>query len=268
MRYLRSLFMSIKFKGFLLTVLLFTCTSLVASPFNAPKYQGYVTDPTKVLSTSQKQTLEALSKKLEARTGAQVATAIIPEMGDSMTIEGFASQLFEKWGIGQKGKDNGVLFLISLKERKMRIEVGYGLEGLITDGKSGAILDEFVVPYFKAGRIQDGIISVHYALASVIADANDVQLIPQQTRQSRAATGHQGQQQSSPLQNMMVLIILGLVIFGMIKSPTFRAFMFGMIVASMFSRGRGSSSGHFGSGGGFGGFGGGMSGGGGASRGW
>jgi uncharacterized protein len=242
--------------------------SLYANTPTTLKQQGYITDYAQVLTIGQKQSLTRISTIIEQKTGAQLATLIIPEMGDNWTIEGYANQIFESWGIGQKGQDNGLLFLIALKEKKLRIEVGYGLEGHLPDGKAGEIRDQFILPHFKEGNIQKGIISGHFALASVIATAFNVQI----TQADIQPVSHQKRSQptqSSPFQNMMLLLIIGLIIIGMIKSPTFRAFMFGMLIASAFSRGgyRRSSMGHFG-GGGFGGFGGGLSGGGGASGGW
>ncbi|NQY74038.1 MAG: TPM domain-containing protein, partial [Candidatus Margulisbacteria bacterium] len=120
----------------LLTVFICVCNSVVALPFDAPKYQGFITDPGHILDLSQKQKLETLSQQIQLKTGAQVATAIVPEMGESWTIDEYANRLFEAWGIGQKGEDNGILFLIAIKEKKMRIEVGYGLEHIIPDGKA------------------------------------------------------------------------------------------------------------------------------------
>jgi len=242
----------------LLVGLIFVSSGLSAFP----QYQGYVTDPGGMLTAAQSQVLSAYSKQLEQKTGAQVATVILPEVGEDWTVDDYANQLFEAWGIGQKGKDNGVLFLVAVKERKMRIEVGYGLEHVIPDGKAGEILDTAVLPHFKSGNMYQGVLAGHLSLVSVVAEAYKIQLeTPVHVRSSA--------QKSSPASNFIMLLILGLVIFGMIKSPTFRAFMIGMMVASMFSRGgRRSGVGHFGGGGGFGGFGGGMSGGGGAGRGW
>jgi len=247
------------------------CSTLSATAFNAPTYQGYVTDPGRVLSVSQKQSLENLSGVIKRKTGAQVATAIIPKMGENWTIEEYANRLFEAWGIGQKGQDNGILFLVALKEKKLRIEVGYGLEEFIPDGKAGAIRDEFILPYFKEGRFQDGIVSGHFAIASIVAESFNVQLTASDVRPRGPSQGRRAEPvQMTSGQSIIMLLIMGLIILGMIKSPTFRAFMFGMLIASAFSRGgyRRSSMGHFGGGSGFGGFGGGLSGGGGASGGW
>lgn len=240
----------------------FICNTVCAESFNAPKYQGYVTDLGGVLSVSQKQSLEGYSKQLQIKTGIQVATVIIPELKDKWTVDEYANRLFEAWGVGQKGQDNGVLFVVALKEKKMRIEVGYGVEAVIPDGKAGAIMDTYIVPYFKEGHLQKGIVSGHLSLISVIAEASNVQITSSQSRETRVATREFTRGESL----LFWLVIMG-VVFGMIKSPGLRKFVYYFILMSLLRGGRGSGAGHFG-GSGFGGFGGGMSGGGGSSRGW
>jgi uncharacterized protein len=260
-----------KFKYFLKKTCVFTALFLgcfFLSGFKAPQNQGYVTDPAHVLTAQQKQVLEQVSYELEQKTGVQVATAILPTIGD-YTVEDYANRLFEAWGIGQKDKDNGLLFLIALKERKLRIEVGYGLEGILPDGKAGAIRDTVILPYFKVGDNAAGILAGHYALAATIAEALKVQLTP---IEQQAVATQSSSTQGAPSQGSQafVLLILAAIVVAMVVSPTFRGFMLGFVLASLLQggSGRSSHSGHFGGGGGFGGFGGGGSGGGGASGGW
>ena len=122
-------------------------TALVAAQ-NFPEYQGFVNDYAGLLSPAVKAKLEAQLTQLEKDTTAEVAVITIKSLeGDS--IEDYASRLFEKWGIGKKGVDNGVLFLVALDDHMMRIEVGYGLEPIITDGRAGRIRDNDVIPRFK-----------------------------------------------------------------------------------------------------------------------
>lgn len=255
-----------KFKGYVITGLL--ALSALISPLSAqtalPKTLGFVSDYAKVLTPAEVTMLNSQSSQLKQLTGAEVATLIVPEMGDDWTIEHYATEVFEKWGIGEAGKDNGVLFLIALNDRKIRIEVGYGLEGILPDGKTGRILDTYVLPKFKTGDVALGIQAGHIALTQVIAAANNVQLSA-----SPSASATPAATEASPAATVMILIFAGLFVFGLIKSPTFRHAVFALLIANALGGGRNrhGGGGHFG-GGGFGGFGGGMSGGGGSSRGW
>jgi uncharacterized protein len=121
-----------------------------------PSLTGYVNDNAELLSQQGKEELESKLAQLEKDTTAQVFIATIKSLeGDS--IEDYASRLFEQWKIGQKDKNNGVLFLVALDDRKMWIEVGYGLEPIITDGRAGRIRDEDVIPLFKKNDYEGGI---------------------------------------------------------------------------------------------------------------
>lgn len=254
-----------KFKGHII-VGFFTLLS-ISTPLCAktalPNTQGYVSDYARVLSPNEVSMLNAQSAQLKHLTGAEVATLIVNEMGDNWTIESYATAVFEKWKIGEVGKDNGVLLVMALQDRKIRIEVGYGLEGILPDGKTGKLLDTYVLPRFKTGDISTGIQAGHIALTQEIATAYNVQL-------SAPATGQTVQVEVlSTGGSIFVSLFLGLFIFGLIKSRTFRNIVLAMLITNILGGGRNHrGGGHFGGGGGFGGFGGGMSGGGGSSRGW
>jgi uncharacterized protein len=132
-------------------------TALVGAQ-NFPDYQGFVNDYAGLLTPQAKAQLDARLTQLEKDTGAEVAVVTVKSLeGDS--IEDYAVRLFEKWGIGKKGKDNGVLFLVALEDRKMRIEVGYGLEPVITDARAGRIRDDDVLPKFKKDDYEGGIVA-------------------------------------------------------------------------------------------------------------
>ncbi len=140
------------------------CLASLLTPFSVvmadgpalPDYQGYVNDYAGLLTSQARAELEAQLNQLQKDTTAEVAVVTIKSLeGDS--IEDYAVRLFEKWGIGKKGKDNGVLFLVALDDRKMRIEVGYGLEPVITDGRAGRIRDNDVIPRFKESDYEGGI---------------------------------------------------------------------------------------------------------------
>ena len=133
-----------------------------------PEHTGYVTDATNTLGDAARQRLVELIRRLHDRTAAQVAVAIVPTT-EGEAIDTYAAKLFEKWKVGTKGKDNGVLFVAAIKDRKMRIEVGYGLEGALPDGKTGEILRTVVRPRFQAGDMAGGVIGGVEAIVTVIA---------------------------------------------------------------------------------------------------
>ncbi len=139
-----------------LAVILLPAVSMPSWAQNFPQLTGYVNDSAGLLSDQGKTELEYRLAQLEKDTTAQVFVATVKSLeGDS--IEDYASRLFEKWKIGQKDKNNGVLFLVALDDRKMRIEVGYGLEPVITDGRAGRIRDNDVIPLFKNNDYEGGI---------------------------------------------------------------------------------------------------------------
>ncbi|MDD5226275.1 MAG: TPM domain-containing protein [Candidatus Omnitrophica bacterium] len=119
---------------------------------------GYVTDRAGLLSSSDKASLETVLRSFEEKTSNQVVVATFPSLeGDS--LEDFSMRLAEGWKAGQKRRDNGVIFLIFKNDRKIRIEVGYGLEGVLTDALSGQIISQVVAPYFRKGDYSAGIVA-------------------------------------------------------------------------------------------------------------
>ena len=117
-----------------------------------PDYSTMVNDFTGTLDSGWKSSIEELCIKVRNETGAEIGVAVISDL-QGITIEEYAVKLFEKWGVGKADKDNGVLLLVSMQERKVRIEVGYGLEGVITDLEAGNIINDIIVPRFKAKRL-------------------------------------------------------------------------------------------------------------------
>ncbi len=111
---------------------------------------GRVSDFAGVIPEAQEAQLAGLLEYISSSLDAEVAVATVASL-DGLDVDTYASQLFNQWGIGDRDKDNGVLFLIAPHDRKVRIEVGYGLEPVLTDGRCGRILDEHVLPAFKAG---------------------------------------------------------------------------------------------------------------------
>jgi uncharacterized protein len=123
-----------------------------------PRPDGYVTDRAGLLSPAVRESLETSLRAFEEKTSNQVVVATFPSLeGDS--LEDFSMRLAETWKAGQKQKDNGVVFLIFRDDRKIRIEVGYGLEGVLTDALSGQIIRQVVAPYFRKGDYSGGILA-------------------------------------------------------------------------------------------------------------
>ncbi len=221
--------------------------------------QGYVNDYAQLITPSDQATINRLLGELEQKTTAQVAVVTVLSVQPE-TIEGYAVKLFEKWGIGKKGKDNGVLFLISSKDRRVRIETGYGLEGALPDVLCHKIIENLVVPAFKTGEYSKGITSGVQAIVGLVAKEYHVQITGQEEQNFDS---NQSDSSGWQLGSLFTLFIFFLI-FGRIYP-----LMYGRGGGYWYSGGR--YSGGFGGGGfsgGFGGFGGGSSGGGGASGGW
>lgn len=135
------------------------------------KAVGLVSDFAALLSSPARDTLEQTLRAYEQKTGRQISVVTINELKDE-TIETYATRLFEEWGIGQKGKDNGALFLISKNDREMRIEVGYGLEGDLTDIESKKIINDIARPYFHNNDFDGGVSAAVSAMLSAIDSQN------------------------------------------------------------------------------------------------
>jgi uncharacterized protein len=138
--------------GFLLACLVFLLCfgNVSAQDMTVPSPAGdiYVQDFAQVLTESERAEIRSLGRALEDKTTAQVAVLTVDTTGDQ-PIQEFSNTAFRQYGIGSKGADNGVLIVLAMADRKVWIEVGYGLEGRLPDGKVGRILDEYTVPYLK-----------------------------------------------------------------------------------------------------------------------
>ncbi|MCD4668838.1 MAG: TPM domain-containing protein [Actinomycetia bacterium] len=153
-------------------IVLSFCISFFAAPIHGqdvdyPDYTGYVNDFAEILDSASRHDLESLITGIEKNTGAEIAVVTIDTL-EGITIEEYAVKLFEKWGIGKADKDNGLLILVSLMDRKVRIEVGYGLEGIITDLEAGRIIDEIIVPNFKNEDYSRGIYNAVVTISNQI----------------------------------------------------------------------------------------------------
>ncbi len=141
--------------GFATTALFFCLVSAVFA-LNFPPLTGRVVDQANIMTAATRTDLEAKLKDLEAKSGIQLVVATVSSLQGS-DVETYANELFRTWKLGQAQKNNGVLFLIAPNEHKVRIEVGYGLEGTLTDALSSVIISSVVVPRFKAGDYAGGI---------------------------------------------------------------------------------------------------------------
>src|SRR5436190_1537286 len=118
---------------------------------------SWVTDTAGALRPDTVTRLNTTIGTFERATGTEMAVVVIRSL-DGVSVEEAAVKLFRLWGIGKKGRDNGLLFLWSTGDRRVRVEVGYGLEGVLPDGKVGAILDQYVIPRFKAEQFDQGVV--------------------------------------------------------------------------------------------------------------
>jgi uncharacterized protein len=242
----------------------------VGWPANIPQMpQTYVVDQAGIINDAVKHRLNGYLQELEQKTTAQMIVLTIPDLGGDSIDDLSISIANDKWKLGQKGKDNGVLFLVALKDRKYRIEVGYGLEGVLPDSLVGSLGRKLLVPYFRKGDYSDGIYAMTLAVANIIANHYGVKItgMPSINYRSQPASGNSPSSLFSTIIAVLFFIILGILF---IRNP--RAFLWFLLISSMGGRGPwgGGSGGGFGGGGfgSFGGGGGGGFGGGGASGGW
>ena len=156
-------------RGFLVVVLvvLLGGAAAMAAELQFPALSGRVVDGAGLLSASEKSRLEEMLAGQEAAAGDQVVVVTVKSL-QGVTIEEFGYQLGRHWGIGQKDANNGVLLIVAPNERKLRIEVGYGLEGKLTDATAKIIIETEIVPAFKAGRLGEGISRGARAIINVL----------------------------------------------------------------------------------------------------
>jgi uncharacterized protein len=240
--------------------LMFLCAGAVCA-VNFPALTGRIVDQANVVPMATRSALEPKLAELETKSSIQLVVATVSSLGGE-EIELYANELFRVWKLGEKTKNNGVLLLVAPNEHRVRIEVGYGLEGTLTDALSKVIITNAVAPRFKAGDFGDGVSrGVDDIITVLTTDASEWQQRPSLRLDN---------QQSSDLGDWILLALLIGLVTLLIVSPGFRWFFLNMalniLVNSGGSRGGGFSGGGS-RGGGFSG-GGGSSGGGGASGSW
>jgi uncharacterized protein len=225
----------------------------------------YVVDLAGIVDDATENRLNGYLQQLEQKTTAQLVVLTIGSL-EGESIDDFSIKIaHDKWKLGQKGKDNGVLLVISVKDRKYRIEVGYGLEGVLPDSLVGSLGRNLLVPFLRKGDYSNGIFAVAVAIANEIAADSGVKISGMPTVKRRGRPIRK-EQPAGPLKTIVTLLFLGLMVILFIKNP--RLFLLLLLFSSMGGRrGAWGGGGGFG-GGGFGGGGGGGFGGGGASGGW
>ena len=223
-----------------------------------PELTGRVVDRAEMLSPDVEARLSQMLQAHEQASTEQVVVVTLPDL-QGFPIEDYGYQLGRHWGIGQKGKDNGALLIVAKEERKVRIEVGYGLEGRLTDAESSVIINRLMTPAFRQGNFQAGIVNGAAAMIQVLG--GEPMAIPQGL-QSQAVQ----EKPQAGLVALFFIIMMAMVFF--IGSRGGRGGRGGaaLVGAALLGGAMGGRGGGFG-GGGFGGGGGGF-GGGGASGGW
>lgn len=240
--------------------------SLFALDLKKLKPEGYVSDFAHVLDAQSRDQLEAYCGRLEQQTGVQMALVTLPSL-DGEQIEEVSNDLFRQWGVGKKGKDEGIMLLLAIQDHRDRIEVGYGLEPILPDGFDGSILRS-IQPLLRQGAYGQAMIAGAVRIGSAIDQAKGISPnIEQRPRVRRAA-----EREGLP---WPVIVIGIIVLIFILRGGGGGGFLAGMLLGNLLGSGRrggdswgGGGFGSGGGGGGFGGFGGGDSGGGGASGSW
>jgi uncharacterized protein len=254
-----------------------------ATPTHAEQWQrlnvqGYVNDFAGVLDPATVEGLTRLCTEVDQKAKAQIAVVTIKSLeGDA--VEDFANHLFQKWGVGYKGTDRGVMVLLAVGDHKYWTEVGYGLEPILPDGKVGGFGRD-MVPLLRQGNYSSALSQMVSQIAGVIAQDSHVSLDSlAQSHAAPLARGGEGQELHLTAGQILLLLIILIVVGPILLRFIGPFFLLSVLTGGIGRRGSGGwggggfgggggGFGGFGGGGGFGGFGGGASGGGGAGGGW
>ena len=240
-----------------LAVVALLCAGLAALAAGFPALTGRIVDQANIIPAATRSALELKLADLETKSGIQLVVATVTSLG-GQEIEPYANELFRAWKLGETTKNNGVLLLVAPTERRVRIEVGYGLEGTLTDALSKVIIANAIAPRFKNGDFGDGISrGVDDVIAVLTTDASEWQQRPSLRLDN---------QQSPDLADWLLIVVLIALLTALVISPGLRWFFLNVALNILVSSGR-SGGGGFSHGGGFSGRGG-SSGGGGASGSW
>lgn len=260
------------------TVMLLTIMAADARALEVPPYEGYVTDVAGMMNPQTRQAIAAHLAELDKTDSTQIAVLTIPSL-EGESIQEFGIKVADAWKVGQNKEDNGAILLVSKADRKIRIEVGYGLEGVLTDAVAGQIVANVIGPSFKKGDFDGGFAQGITAMTNAVKGEYTAAPTKQTRRSKRGAL--------SLIIIPMIMFIAFTEMFGRRRRPqklTKEQLLKGeqghhrsgmgsaassLFLLSMLGGGfRGGGGGGFGDGGGFGGFGGGGFGGGGAGGDW
>jgi uncharacterized protein len=233
-------------------------SAVIAVAFTLPALSGRIVDVANIIPAEVRSNLESKLADLEAKSGIQLVVATVTSL-EGQEVEPYANELFRSWKLGEKAKNNGVLLLVAPNERRVRIEVGYGLEGTLTDALSKVIIANAIAPRFKEGDFGGGVSrGVDDIITVLTTDASEWQ--------KRPSLRLDNQQTTDPVNWLLIggLIVFVILLIGL---PGFRWFFFNVALNILLSSGGSSRGGGSSGGGGFSG-GGGSSGGGGASGSW
>jgi uncharacterized protein len=254
----------------LLAALLFLPTFALAAP-KFPPLTGRVVDNAEILSPAAEAKLTAELAALEKQTGHQLVVATLPTL-QGYEIEDYGYQLLRTWGIGRKGEDDGAILIVAPNEKKVRIEVGYGLEPVLTDALSSLIIHRAILPAFREGRYEDGVVAgAEQIVRQIGLPADEAKAAVAEAEAQKVAVNDGGSDVSFVLPIIVIFIVLWLL-SGVLRMFGVRRrfggsglwWLLPMILDGVSRRGGGGWSG---GGGGFSG-GGGSGGGGGASGSW
>jgi uncharacterized protein len=174
----------------------------LAAALDVPALRGRVNDYAGVMTQEQRRSLETQLAQFEQETGHQVAVLTIPTL-EGEDIEGFSIRVAESWKIGKKGFDNGVILVVAVKDRRLRLEVGYGLEGVLPDAIAKTITSNYIVPRFRAQDYAGGIIAGIDAVLKVIKK----EPLPESARQKK--------ENRQPEINSIAMFVITLAVFGL-----------------------------------------------------
>ncbi|MBI2470779.1 MAG: TPM domain-containing protein [Planctomycetes bacterium] len=255
------------FCNYFAVFIFFLCLCSIAGAQELPVPQRYVEDRANIISDIAEKGLNGYLQELEQKTGAQMIVLTIDTTGD-IPIETYAIELATKWKLGQKGKDNGVLVVVAKNDRAYRIEVGYGLEGVLPDSFCGTVGRTLFVPKFQKGQFSEGVYQGVVVLINKIAEENGVKItgMPSLSDLRKKAN----ELQNPYLSLLFLLLIIPFTLSYLFSRRRSSSYWWGgppIIFGGPRGFGSGGSGG-FGSFGGFGGGGGGSFGGGGASGRW